>query len=88
MARIYFLAQLVITWLGDSDGDDYLTFGPQLDLAGYMTESSRGALINFVRKPYWSRVWVIEELVLAKEVDTWCGTYYISSTELNTRVEE
>ncbi|KAK7955801.1 HET-domain-containing protein [Apiospora aurea] len=40
-------------------------------------DSSRG-LINLLRRPYWQRMWMFQEIVLAKKAVVHCGPYNIS----------
>jgi hypothetical protein len=35
-------------------------------------------LLAFDRRPYWRRVWIIQELLSARSIDLFCGSNYIS----------
>lgn len=40
------------------------------------------ALVDIFNRPYWSRIWIIQELLLASVVQFWCGQLTISEPEL------
>lgn len=73
MRDIYTSAESIIVWLGLAEGDDELAFlltrYPRL----IYVEEMLSALVNLLNKSYWSRVWVVQEVVLARKVDIWCG---------------
>ncbi|KAH7384641.1 heterokaryon incompatibility protein-domain-containing protein [Pyrenochaeta sp. MPI-SDFR-AT-0127] len=74
MRDIYTGADSVIVWLGLAQGSEELAFVltryPSLLKPGEMS----AALVDLLNKSYWSRVWVVQEFVLAKSVEIWCGS--------------
>jgi hypothetical protein len=79
MGRIYSSASRVIVWLGVYSGlaaegllwitAAYLSDNTTLDtLPDY--EKQLGELLKL---PYWSRIWIVQEYVLAKSIDIWLG---------------
>ncbi|CBY00400.1 hypothetical protein IAQ61_011332 [Plenodomus lingam] len=75
MRDIYTSAESVIVWLGLAKGHDELAFlltrYPQL----LKVEEMLAGLVSLLNKPYWSRVWVVQEVVLARRADMWCGGF-------------
>ncbi|KAF2853156.1 HET-domain-containing protein [Plenodomus tracheiphilus IPT5] len=75
MRDIYTSAESVIVWLGLAEGHDELAFlltrYPHL----LNVEEMLAALVSLLNKSYWSRVWVVQEVVLARRVDMWCGEF-------------
>ena len=59
MGQIYASAALVIAWLGPAGGEDTL-----LD---------RGIAKHLSQNPFWTRVWIIQEISRARKVDVMCG---------------
>jgi hypothetical protein len=55
-------------------------FGPGLD--EYIM-----ALENFLCRPYWRRMWIIQELALAQDVVIYCGKNSVTWKELRTIVD-
>ncbi len=80
MRDIYTGASSVIVWLGLAVDTEELAFM----LTRYPTllraDEASGALIRLLNKPYWSRVWVVQEFVLAKTVEIWCGTFHADAS--------
>lgn len=87
MREIYAGANSVIVWLGDEV--DYTTTqlaydlmiepnrlpsGTENDTTRRRSEKRWEALRTLFDEPhYWSRVWIIQEFILAKSVEIWCG---------------
>lgn len=73
MRDIYTGADSVIVWLGQARGTEELAFlltrFPHL----LKVEEMATALLDLLNGPYWGRVWVVQEFVLAKSVEIWCG---------------
>ncbi|EPE34317.1 hypothetical protein GLAREA_10011 [Glarea lozoyensis ATCC 20868] len=85
MAHIYQGAETVYTWLGLSDENSDRVFSTvqawnrQRD-SGLGTKNLKektrcigDALINFFSRSYWSRLWILQEIYLAKKVELCCG---------------
>jgi hypothetical protein len=75
MRDVYTGADHVIVWLGLAKHSEELAF--LLTRFPNMLEVNEiaMALIELLNKPYWGRVWVIQEFVLAKSVEIWCGEF-------------
>ena len=90
MAHIYRNANEVIAWLvlpGRSGFDDVHS----LDLAQVKdkdrkswTASEWAGLRYLSFCPYWSRVWILQEILLASKVRVWCGNCIFPLTLFNT----
>ncbi|OHE95852.1 hypothetical protein CORC01_08849 [Colletotrichum orchidophilum] len=89
MTRIYSKARIVLCWLGpDVDDHSILPF-----LRGCVHHadtlsspqafaSKSDAIRDILSRPYWSRLWVVQENVLAKERLFLCESNEISSEDL------
>ncbi|RMZ74446.1 heterokaryon incompatibility -domain-containing [Pyrenophora seminiperda CCB06] len=80
MRDVYTGAQSVIVWLGLAQKNEELAFL----LARYpdlrVMEEFYTALADVLNKPYWGRVWVVQEFVLAQSVDIWCGDFSVDAS--------
>ncbi|KAK3343398.1 heterokaryon incompatibility protein-domain-containing protein, partial [Lasiosphaeria hispida] len=82
MDSMYGDAEEVVVWLGDEshDSDAAMDLIKQwsrwLDLSGKIDACS--AITNLLCRPYWERVWVVQEVACAKEVIVMCGRKVIS----------
>lgn len=81
MGQIYSRAKLVVVWLGKEDEDSHIAMG---FIGGILTwtDSSPGgnqrlfnALNAFFRRPYWNRLWIQQEIVLARKFVVLCGAF-------------
>ncbi|KAK0638933.1 heterokaryon incompatibility protein-domain-containing protein [Cercophora newfieldiana] len=94
MGRIYRGAEGVLVWLGDEGDDsslavdlilsacvgDGLTEFPPPGVAG---ERVVNAMRKFLFREWWSRLWVVQEVVLAREVSFFCGARRIEEVEMS-----
>ena len=72
MGKIFSSAQNVYAWLGDSDADSDYVF----DGANGLTTNPRilsECLEQLFWRPYWTRMWVIQEFSLAQNITLLCG---------------
>ncbi|KAI1211976.1 HET-domain-containing protein [Annulohypoxylon truncatum] len=76
MKRIFSTASSVIVWLGDAEGSvrDTLEMilkcnwsGGKKNLFNYPKEALQG-LGELFKRPWWKRIWIIQEVVAAKEI--------------------
>lgn len=79
MSRIYSQATSVIAWLGIAISNEALAFMPTINVL--QRESFKAAMTHFLERPYWSRVWIIQEFLLAKHVDVWCGVHHANADQ-------
>ena len=92
MGRVYEKAYNVIAWLGDQDSDSYnaMDFIPKLLDPGFLGNDNwpdtyaHGfyALARFMDRPWWSRVWVIQEMMLAENPIVKCGDQAVHFLDL------
>lgn len=83
MAEIFSRANCVIVWLGPSYGDSDLAMQSLRKSECYWTTKNRMAtlwakphavgLVGLCVRPYWRRLWVFQELALAKRAIVMCG---------------
>ncbi|KAF5679428.1 heterokaryon incompatibility protein het-6 [Fusarium heterosporum] len=80
MGDIYKSARQVIVWLGEAADDSHLVFehlkdslDESLDDSPVVTESKRRAWNALVKRPWFFRTWVIQEISLARRAVIMCG---------------
>lgn len=79
MARIYRNANVVVAWLGalhseQSENVRRLSLDRGKNCSSWSAEQWAGLrYINY--HPYWSRIWIIQEVVLATRMVVWCGYF-------------
>ncbi|KAH8760182.1 heterokaryon incompatibility protein-domain-containing protein [Hyaloscypha finlandica] len=97
MGSIYRRAKEVIAWTGeDIDmGIDFINRlnGLEESTSALLTviDSHIGevaAFLEFLARPYWRRVWIIQELALARHVTIHCGRLEISWSALNASIRK
>lgn len=95
MGQIYSRADSVYAWLGPSTADaerifDFVEQSKIQRLAGetywkiYMSDPTiSDAFDDLLRRPYWTRLWILQEIVLAKRLWLFSGSRYISWDDLH-----
>ncbi|KAK3949298.1 heterokaryon incompatibility protein-domain-containing protein [Pseudoneurospora amorphoporcata] len=92
MGAIYSGAEQVIAWLGPASNDsDYAidilnTPGAERWVMAEELDNDplgQSAIVSLCDRPYWKRVWIIQELFLAKEFVVMCGSRSITEHQLN-----
>lgn len=73
MKDMYQGAALVIAWLGAATDDDVLAFRALQNDGITPRKWPWEAWYQLFRKPYWRRIWIIQEFVLGEETHLWCG---------------
>ena len=71
MAQIFRRAERVLAWIGDHSDDSETVFS-----SCYQEKDSHDfirAFASLLERPYWTRRWVIQELVAARQVIVCCG---------------
>lgn len=97
MGGIYTNALHVHVWLGEAtpDSDYFLSYlqhrnDPSLASSPYLVEhriKAQNALPDVVQRPYWNRLWIIQEISLATEVFVWCGERRLVWTDFLDGIE-
>jgi hypothetical protein len=67
--------------LAESEASYYNTPGTVGDTRGLK------AIYKILLRPYWNRIWVIQEIALAREVVLFCGPNYVNFKALQMHVE-
>ncbi|KAF2258549.1 HET-domain-containing protein, partial [Lojkania enalia] len=77
MSKIYRRASSVIVWLGSPTNDSDLAMDfisrRAFDMTYSIPKRLRNAIRSFFFRPYWSRLWVVQEIKLAQSVTVLCG---------------
>ncbi|KAL4732800.1 heterokaryon incompatibility protein-domain-containing protein [Aspergillus similis] len=76
MRDIYAGANLTVVWLGQATNSSDLAIR-YIANPGLPTQETKSALEkalqSLLEQPYWSRIWIVQELMLAKDVIFYCG---------------
>ncbi|KAF4458854.1 ankyrin [Fusarium albosuccineum] len=94
MSKIYQGAAAVVAWLGPSLRDSDIAIkaigqlSPDLEPGQEPADKrSRDALRNLFHRPYFRRLWVVQEVVLAKKVWVMCGRLVCSWGQLQKTLD-
>ncbi|CAG8982897.1 hypothetical protein HYALB_00002914 [Hymenoscyphus albidus] len=88
MGRIYGSAESVIIWLGVAKDDSDIIMDilgenhdPQL-MHRLSHEEKKDALSLWLQRPYWNRIWIVQEIQRGRELEILCGNKAISWGQL------
>lgn len=88
MGSIYRRAKVVEAWIGEEDNDSDGVFDAiSTESFDFANHSNVAKLMRFLERPYWRRVWVIQELALARQTLVHCGRRDISWETLASVVQ-
>jgi len=100
MREIYTQAYSVWIWLGEADRTThsdvamrYLSrraawSGKDVDLKKLWNVRKAKAVRELFERGYWSRIWIVQEVLLAKEVSVLCGDQCIGWTRLQQLLDD
>lgn len=83
MNTIYNEAKQVAVWLGDEQDikeDDISSLSAEVVKMAHnaLSVSARRAFIQLLSRPYWTRIWIIQELAAASSIIVLCGRHKLS----------
>lgn len=88
MPFTYSRASQVLVWLGLPSGVDRQYSYPVFESTSVTNLSgSVAGLINLCRNAYWRRVWIIQEIGLARRIQVYCGNHNIDWESFISRIE-
>jgi hypothetical protein len=99
MGKIYQGASVVIAWLGEASSETENALRSfrksskdlvsSMELRAIFLESvkSWSSLVELFQRPYWSRVWIVQELVLAQDLIFQCGRESIDGSDMAALVQ-
>lgn len=90
MRAVYSTAQSAIAWLGEATHDEGTAFHLAANALYHSSDEAPGPMAALLNKPYWSRVWIVQEFLLAKSLDLWCGDHRANAnqfTEVLSRID-
>lgn len=88
MGSIFRRAKEVEAWIGEEDGDSHEAFDDiSAEAFDFANRDKVASLVRFLERPYWRRVWVIQELALARATILHCGQRDISWERLVSLVQ-
>ena len=85
MRDLYSTATSAIAWLGEGDVNSDLVYSAMLaprDSLGDSNDGTRQELVNLLNRPYWSRVWVIQEFILPLNLIIWWNGYRVKAQDV------
>ncbi|RWA08173.1 hypothetical protein EKO27_g6931 [Xylaria grammica] len=98
MGSLYSKAERVIVWMGDNRDEDYQALESLVKLQGPSEELSAwdasiydevcSGINNFLKRPWFTRAWIIQELVLGHKVSIMCGKSEIGWDEFIRGISE
>ena len=98
MRNIYAAARRVFVWLGPSSPtiDRFFTRCQEdfrgLSLGGLnddiVNHDDLAALLEIVRRPYWNRIWIVQELYVGRRAFLWCGENFMLLQQMKRLVCE
>lgn len=97
MQDIYQTATMVLVWLGVTENATteaaavkFIEKTVRIDCHSYNdipTFSAQHGFMNLCKRPYWSRMWVVQEIILAKEVCVLSGRYLFSFQKFQSTLD-
>jgi hypothetical protein len=89
MGRIYSQASKVIVWLGEADSTSSLAVSviSISSVSDYSSAAEKlkklSAVLKLCRREYWTRLWIIQEVLLAADIILCCGSESFSWDSLS-----
>lgn len=80
MSQIYQRATKVLIWLGDGDEVSNVAFDkinqrlPWADHSAPLERATASTLTNLFNRPYWRRIWILQEILSGYNLEVYCGT--------------
>lgn len=89
MGDIYSRAAFVMAWLGSPEAESELAMDiirqhMTMVAMQLMEEGWKAAVKALLQRPYWSRLWVAQEFLLAKDILICCGTKQVTWDRLSS----
>jgi hypothetical protein len=75
MRDVYAQAESVIAWLGDSTADEDAGFLLASAPSSPWSDEDFGLITRLLSKPYFSRIWIVQEVMLARSLEIWSGIH-------------
>jgi len=86
MREVYSRALRVIAWLGESTANDDAIFKLVSSAAKSWENHTFSTATEFLSKPYFSRVWIVQEVLLAHVLEVWCGEHRADGDTLSAEL--
>ncbi|OCK84868.1 hypothetical protein K432DRAFT_85503, partial [Lepidopterella palustris CBS 459.81] len=79
MAEIYAKAHRVVVWLGEAEDDsdralEAIRLAGESSARSSNTELTRQAILRLLKRPWFRRIWVLQEMAAARHVLIMCGS--------------
>ena len=89
MGKIYSLTHRCLVYLGQSTNSSKVAFAAlrhRIEI-NKLTEADTQAVSELFARPYFSRLWILQELILSPDILVYCGEDEIRWTELRKNIE-
>lgn len=90
MDKTYTDAAYVSAWLGPAplvDGTNYVSYGTEQEYVyEHGTLGRRASVLEVVNRAYWTRLWIVQEFLLAKDIRIFAGAHRLHWFDLRRMV--
>lgn len=98
MSAIYRTAHSVLVWLGEEDQNSGVALSTIRLISADMGNASQAALlknraavwtalVDISKRRYWTRIWIVQEVTIARNLELFCGTEKVSWRSFVTACE-
>lgn len=98
MRSIYSKAQSVAIWLGEVDSSSNIAMEfiatrkplevDSLSFGNVWTLEQAESVLRLCQRNYWRRIWIVQEVMLAKKAEIFCGSMYVAWYKLEELVND
>jgi hypothetical protein len=98
MRQIYSNASLVWVWLGEGDNNSDLAMRyikrreplehSNANFSKLWNSQKASAVLQLCERAYWTRIWIVQEVMLAKEIVVMCGDQEVPWTRIQQLIDD
>jgi hypothetical protein len=98
MRQIYSNAKMVWVWLGEADNDSdtamrYIKRREPFDhsnanFSKLLNVQKSVAVLRLCERTYWTRIWIVQEVMLAREITVLCGDHEVCWSRLQQLIND
>jgi hypothetical protein len=98
MRQIYSNASLVWVWLGEGDNNSDLAMRyikrreplehSNANFSKLWNSQKASAVMQLCERTYWTRIWIVQEVMLAKEIVVMCGDQEVPWTRIQQLIDD
>lgn len=87
MSQIYSQASFVLVWLGEHADGSHNVITCARRMLGTKNRTRKEELTKLLSRPYWTRLWVVQEILLARSITLLCGWDYVDMSEFSKYID-